>query len=146
MPYDPHEHEGRLFHATVEWERQAPRPLFILNGGAALAALTFVGNSRCPVAEAVTDAMLAWLLGLLLAAIVVGAGYRSQSAFLSAHRRQHRAETQTPRARSAKGWGRIGVASRIVGYVCWCLSLGSFGWGAWDAINALGEVTLACRP
>jgi hypothetical protein len=145
MPeYDPHEHEERLFEATVEWERQTPRPLFILNGGAAITALTYIGNAQCPPGMDLRIAMLSWIVGLIFAAVVVALGYRSQSAFLSAHRRQHRPETATPGARTAEQWGMRGDVARALGYTSWIASLAAFAWGAWIATGALMAASTAC--
>lgn len=144
-PFDYDEHEERLFEATVEWERQAPRLLFILNGGAAITALTYIGNAECPPGSGATVAMGAWIAGLVLAAIVVGLGYRSQSAFLWAHRRKHRPDARSAPERTAEQWGKLGDYSRRLAYAFWIASLAAFGIGAWIAVEALIVASAACQ-
>ena len=80
------EHELALNDATAEFERAALQPLLLLNGGAAVAFVALLGaiwektNSRISLPLAIA-AVGVWVVGLLLAAFAMIAGYLRQREF-----------------------------------------------------------------
>lgn len=80
-------HELELNKATAAFEHALVSPLFLLNGGGAVAFLTLLGaasandsNLRINYATG-TAAVGFWALGLVIAAIGVRKGYRSQQQY-----------------------------------------------------------------
>ncbi|KZE94845.1 hypothetical protein AVP42_00772 [Agromyces sp. NDB4Y10] len=90
-------HELELNKATAAFEHAVSSPLFLLNGGAAVAFLTLLGAVSAPDStlalrvEFVAPAVFAWVLGLTAGAACVGFGYRAQREFTKAvsFRRRH---------------------------------------------------------
>ena len=87
-----------IFRATVAFEHAALKPPLLLNGGALVGVLTFLGNAWTPLSQAGTVefavikwlmlvAMVLWANGLFFAAWATVSGYKSQSAFLEEFRR-----------------------------------------------------------
>ena len=84
-------HVSDLFRATSAFEHIALRPLILLNGGALVVLLAFLGtiwDANAGVkgldAALVWWAAGVWALGLFLAASAAAAGYFSQFAFYKA--------------------------------------------------------------
>ncbi len=80
-------HERQLNTATAAFEHAVIAPLFLLNGGAAVAFLTLVGSLSDPdsrldiVREEVVGAVLSWGVGLGLAAAASWFGLRAQQGY-----------------------------------------------------------------
>jgi hypothetical protein len=74
------EHGRLLTQATIAFEHAAIRPLYLLNGGAVIAALTYAGNigklggSRLDFGFLI-GALMAWSAGLVAAFAVTAFGY-----------------------------------------------------------------------
>ena len=77
-----------LTRATTAFEHAAIRPLFLLNGGALIVVMAFLGaiwdDAKQPDLIMLYWSLGFWFVGLVLAAVVTIFGYRSQFAFLKA--------------------------------------------------------------
>ena len=82
------ESRRQLRQATINFEHAALRVLFLLNGGALIAFLAFLGTDTAKelTSKGTTDfALAAWLAGLILGGFAALFGYRSQFQFYKAH-------------------------------------------------------------
>ena len=70
-----------LFRAESAYEHAALKPLFLLNGGAVVAVMTFAGHNLQVQKFDFALPVLAWSLGLVCAAVIAGLGYYSQHCF-----------------------------------------------------------------
>jgi hypothetical protein len=83
-------HELELNRATATFEHAVISPVLLLNGGATVAFLTLLGATsaeKSSLTLSVTWATLAvgiWAIGLVVGAIAVRSGYRSQQRFTQA--------------------------------------------------------------
>ncbi|MGC5173273.1 hypothetical protein ACLQ2Q_21745 [Microbacterium sp. DT81.1] len=83
-------HEVELNRATAAFEHAMVSPLFLLNGGAAVAFLTLLGAASAEDSnlnirvELAVLAVVAWTGGLILGAVAVRAGYLAQQKLTEA--------------------------------------------------------------
>jgi hypothetical protein len=101
-------HELELTRLTAQFEHAAMRPLYLLNGGALIATLTYLGHALSddkpqPTPWAILTAMALWLLGLFFAGLTAQFGYNSQLNFLKAYRRKLDQEDEAQRTFASKG-------------------------------------------
>ena len=97
-----------LFRAVVAHEHAALRPLFLLNGGAAVAALAFIGQVWPSDVSGLIVAMVIWSVGLFAAGLAAGLAYVSQNAFYreSGHRQSaKKAAEDNDMAKESDEWG-----------------------------------------
>lgn len=146
----------RLFDATAAFEHAMLKPLFLLNGGAAVVFLAFIGqvwpqlvstDQLDPnVLSGLTTPLAIWSAGLAFGAIAVFAGYYSQQSFseqFGGERREEKFRREgndtlaSTHAKTAKFWGTIGTWTRRVGYLFILASLAAFVVGAREAIEAI---------
>jgi len=120
-----------LMQATIKWEHAAIRALFVLNGGALLAVLTFAGNAP-ELSAAMVLPVRIWVVGLASAAVTTIAAYFSQLAF---HKRQGRLLDN--KQQEAQTWGKRGIDIRKIAYLFGAVSLLCFISGAWTASSGL---------
>ena len=88
-------HTSDLHKATAAFENAALKPLFLLNGGALVVMVAFLGteaSDRLNVQLAISG-IASWAIGLSFAAAAAALGYFSQLAFYKAHG-QHLKATQ----------------------------------------------------
>lgn len=132
-----------LFDATIKWEHAAIRALYLLNGGALVAVLTFAGNvfggEGTKLASAMVLPIRVWVVGLALAAIASMAAFFSQQAF---YKREGRRWAR--RIPEAEQLGEQGVLIRRVAYFCAAASLISFIIGGWLA-SAAFEIDVSVK-
>lgn len=111
------------FKATIESGREALNALLLINGGAVVALLGFVGSmasktNGMAVASSMRAPLLRFGTGVLLGALAFGARYVAQAFYASARNR----------------WGHafnfLSIALCIIGYAM-------FGWGMWEASEAI---------
>ena len=87
-----HSHELELNRATATFEHAVLSPLYLLNGGAAVAFLTLLGAASGEGARLKISivwaavAAFAWTVGLLLATFATYSGYKGQRGFSRALR------------------------------------------------------------
>ncbi len=81
-------HELELMRATIQFEHAAMRPAYLLNGGALIASLTYLGHRHDLTMWAIIVAVALWLFGLLSAGLATQFGYKSQWSFLKAYRQK----------------------------------------------------------
>lgn len=81
-----------LMKATIAFEHAVLRPAFLLNGGASVAALTFLGNVKAAPDWPILCAVGSWALGVTLASFSAAAGYQAQHRYLKRFRRLSEAE------------------------------------------------------
>jgi hypothetical protein len=145
--------ELELLRATNTFEHAAIRPLVLLNGGAIVAVLTFVGHImgeetayRYLDRQAIKFAFILWALGLVAAYAATTLGYFSQHGFLNeaqATRRSIEAdlrddtETRDKASSSAGQFGKDGDRYRNYAYTAGILSVLSFLCGVAFAARAL---------
>src|SRR5512143_171398 len=101
-------HELELTRATAQFEHAAMRPLYLLNGGALIATLTYLGHALGsdkpePTRWAILTALALWLSGLLFAGLTAQFGYNSQWNFLKAYRRKLDQKDEAQREFASKG-------------------------------------------
>lgn len=126
-----------MFKATVAFEHAAIRPLFLLNGGAALATLTFLGSIWQPggteaVIQRAGTPLGGFSAGLILAALTAFLGYLSQQRFYQSGGVPERMEGTTP-AKLVQSGHRY----RLLAYLCAGLSLACFVAGLWGGLYIL---------
>ena len=83
-------HHVELIRATAAFEHAVLRVAFLLNGGALIATMTFLGNvwpKEHFARGSIVTALLIWILGLVMAGFATHYGYLSQHNFLKAFRR-----------------------------------------------------------
>ena len=118
-----HEHNLEMLRATIATGQSALKSALLVNGGAAVALLAFIGGawSSNKIAGALPDisaALLLYVFGVIAAAVAAGVTYLSQA-----------------------GYGNeFGKASRCVGYIGHVLAVVGvlasyilFGWASWLA-------------
>ena len=106
------------FEATIRFADIAIRSLLILNGGAALALLTFAGNAASRGQQISFEwSLLAFGIGAAFSVATAGFSYLSQSLYTEG-------EAGTP-------YARLGLSMRLVafaiGFVAWLLFLVGIG-------------------
>lgn len=122
-----------LFEATVRFEHAAIKPLYLLNGGAIVAAIAFLGNAP-EYATGVVSPLKLWIAGLVLATATTGAGYFSQFYFFKSDGQDAKGNTKL-----AGRWGKAGVVIRRFAYLFGAASIACFAFGAWRAVDALAS-------
>jgi hypothetical protein len=122
---------GELFDATNRWEHSSLRVLYFLNGGACVAALAFVSHQPS-MAIGLILPMYWWVGGLVAAALTTVCGYTSQFAFYLTHTHQWGKRTDRSEVTAA-----VATWVRRFGYGLFFVSLASFVWGSYLAVNAI---------
>ena len=111
------------FEATIRFADMTLRSLLILNGGAALAVLTFAANrikERAPIADGVLgDLVLTFGAGALLSVFSAGLSYLAQTFFTLTVE-----ETKT---------SRLGRFFQVLAITCVIASFGAFAFGVYQA-------------
>ncbi|MDE1967506.1 MAG: hypothetical protein KGI92_01250 [Alphaproteobacteria bacterium] len=123
------------FRAVIDFANSAIKLLVLVNGGAVIAILTFLGNlvakqdSDTAVVGASGFAITYFVVGLAAAVTAAAAAYLSQVCF-----------TELSTEKRKKGWGNlfraIGLATALVSLIC-------FSVGAWVASDALTHLSAA---
>jgi hypothetical protein len=113
------------FKATIQYGLNASRGVFLINGGAVLALLTFVGNAHVVTFNMpwMLAALGTFILGLILALACTGAAYWSQGKF----------SRQTEDA-DARWWQKISVAFGILSALAFLAGAGLAGFSVWYAM------------
>ena len=141
-----------LFRAVVAHEHAALRPLFLLNGGAAVAALAFIGQVWPADVSGVIVAMVIWCVGLFAAGLAAGLAYFSQNAFYkeSGHRQSAKeAEEDGDTAKKRDEWekhdtqAKRGQNCRLFAQLLGAISLTCFIGGAIWSVTNLPEPIVA---
>lgn len=133
---EPSDAERDLFEATVKFEHASLRPLYLLNGGAAVAVLAFSGGAPQFAAIMVTPIKF-WVIGLVFAAFATFAGYFSQLKFYKRLGRR-----RVGKEDEAIQFGKDGANIRRFAYFFGIVSLLLFCIGAWTAANSLMDVKI----
>ncbi|MFM9850603.1 MAG: hypothetical protein ACKVP3_26175 [Hyphomicrobiaceae bacterium] len=128
LRYEPtrlqYEAESRLsvvsYEAVMKFSDITIRSLLILNGGAALAVLTFASNTaKTGSNTALAAAVFYFGIGAALSVATSALSYLGQSCF-------------------TQNWNRSGYAFQIAAILFGATSLGLFAWGMLDASHRLG--------
>jgi len=146
--------ELELLRATAAFEHVALKALYLLNGGGLVVFLALYGAITTSARDEVTmahdlafSAMVAWVVGLVIAAIATGLSYGSQYGFLKSRRRRLDAdkaeedgESQAAgeKAVEAKCWDQKAKRLRCCATVLWMVSIIAFLLGvalAWFSIE-----------
>ena len=137
-----------MFRAVAAFEHAALRPLLLLNGGAAVALLAFIGQVWPEVISGTLIAMAIWSVGLALATIATSLGYFSQNTFYKASGHQFEAEDANrvkdieveSEAKAAQDkLEKKGHRYRNYAHLCGILSVICFVAGAWWALYAFTQ-------
>lgn len=147
-----HERVIALINATTNFEREAIRPPFYLNGGALVVYIALYGATSAAEHAAKLDRTLAlvaiglWVVGILAASLAAGFGFFSQWAFRR-HRgdevdaeeaREHgEMETAGANAERVRIEGRRGSRHRTCAVWAGAISLLTFAGGAVAAMASL---------
>lgn len=111
-----------MMRAVISFGQGAIRSLILINGGAAVAVMTFVGNLKSRHengAETLAQSLLLFALGVVAAAIVAGFAYVTQYLYDS----------------SAGRLPKLGIAFHIIAIVSAAVSLGLFVCGLLKAYH-----------
>ncbi|WP_029031020.1 hypothetical protein [Salinarimonas rosea] len=125
--------------ATAESGVQAVRAAFLLNGGACIALLTFLGrNAGTETAGDLFWAAVLFSLGAALAAFAAGATYLTNHLYVSAKAEMTRDLThpfvhETKASKRLVGWGDF---FKVVAIICVLASYAGFMAGVWAAYAA----------
>ena len=123
-----HEHNLEILRATITTGQSALKSALLINGGAAVALLAFLGsawssNKTVEAPSEITLALLLYVFGVLSAAVAAGATYLSQAGYGNEFRK------------ASKCVGYIGHVLAVLGV------LGSyilFGRASWLAFLGMG--------
>lgn len=123
-----HEADLEMLRAVITAGQSALKGALIINGGAAVALLAFIGkiwgnSDTQPTLAALSFALLSYVFGVLSAAMAAGATYFSQAGYASGF------------GRFSDRIGRIGHIAAI-GFVFGAYYL--FAQGSWKAFAAIG--------
>ena len=123
------DHRTETYKSMIAISLEAIKYCALANGGAAVALLAFIGNvsakASSPNSPDLSGAMGWFLLGLLFTGMLIGASYLTQLTLYNESFRD-----PVPRT-SAKHKYFLWA-----GFILFALSLGSFGAGAFSAVNA----------
>lgn len=138
---------------VATFAQSAVRLLFLINGGAVIALLTFLGalygkeGRGLEVAQALSkslpDAIALYLLGLVLAVATAGWSYLNFSIMESTTRAPEELlgwSRREPMQKVAKLSLRALIGSAWIAFGFGVVSLGCFGWGAWLTLSAFKAV------
>lgn len=127
------ENERAMQRAAVDFALLTLRTLILLNGGAAIGSMTYLGNiwaKAAPQAAAgaalAAPGMFAFIGGLVAGALAAGAAYIAQILFVEM-------DHSTGRGSPASTWGGL---TRWGAVVLAALSVGAFCYGAWIMVGA----------
>lgn len=123
------------FKSVITIGANACRAFMIMNGGAAIALLAFLGNiwnkSSTPNAsKAIAISLAIFCAGVLASGLCAGLTYFSQSAYGNSQLTEH------------KKWFRTGQVFNILACVAGLLSLAAFGYGSFSAFEAMNAQLL----
>lgn len=114
-----HEGQMEMFRSVITAGQSAIKSSFLLNGGAAIALLAFIGNltqHRPDKVAAFASCLVPFALGVLAIAVTSGVTYLSQWLY-------HRSSPM-PR--------KVGLGLNILAMVLGFASYGLFSWGLYD--------------
>lgn len=125
-----HEHNLEMLRATITTGQSALKSALLINGGAAVALLAFIGNvwssaNTSRVLPEISTALLLYVFGVLAAAIAAGATYFSQAGYGEEF------------GKASIYVGRIGHVLAVLGVLT---SYALFGWASWLAFVGVGGV------
>lgn len=115
-------------HHAIEFGRECVRSGILINGGAAVALIGFLGGKGITSPDAIKQSLLAFSAGVVLAFLAGIAGYFAQTAF---------AEHNLRRAEGKDSSDRKAVVISIVGVALVTFSIISFCYGVYGAGKAL---------
>ena len=123
-----HEHNLEMLRATITTGQSALKSALLINGGAAVALLAFIGsvwssNKTVEALPEITSALLLYVFGVLAAAVAAGATYFSQAGYGNEF------------GKASKYVGRIGHVLAVLGVLA---SYVLFGRASWLAFVGLG--------
>lgn len=123
-----HEKSLEILRAGVTAGQSALKSALLINGGAAVALLAFIGKiwgdvDTQPVLDALATALIFYVSGVLSAAMASGATYFSQAGF---------ADEFGPLSQRVGGVGRVAAVGFVFGGYAF------FGTGSWIAFKAMG--------
>lgn len=111
------------------------KTLILLNGGAIISLLTYLGHSTVRHVDQLSTALAFYVVGLVTVVLAYLAAYASQGAFLNAS--LHEAYTRLNLGGLPGNHFRKGMLAIIFGVGLTLLSLSSFAAGSWLAMKAL---------
>ncbi len=114
------------FKAVINIGSNACKTFLIMNGGAAIALLAFLGNiwnksSTSEAASSVAGALFLFCIGVVLSGVCAGLSYLSQSLFVSSELGKHKFRL------------RCGQTMNALACICGAGSIIVFGYGAYTA-------------
>ncbi|HGL5978090.1 TPA: hypothetical protein ACKFKV_003869 [Klebsiella oxytoca] len=118
------------FKAAISIGANACRTFLIMNGGAAIALLAFLGNiwnksSSTEAASAIATALVLFCMGVVLAGVCAGFSYISQSLFVS---------SELGNKKSQLYWGR---AINLMACISGAGSIFIFAYGSFSAYQSM---------
>jgi len=123
-----HENSLEMLRSTITVGQSALKSALLINGGASVALLAFIGtvwssNGAEPVVGCLAEAMLHYVAGVLSAAVAAGATYFSQAGYAGGF------------GAASKATGRVGHVLAILGVLAAYIL---FGRGSWLSFLSLG--------
>lgn len=127
-----HAAELEAFRSVITVGANASRAFMVINGGAAIALLAFLGNiwnkSSTPEAtSAIACSLLIFCLGVLASGVCSGFTYLAQFS------------TASSGLNSKKGWFYSAVCFNVIAVIAGATSLGLFGYGAYATYTSMGS-------
>jgi len=125
-----HEFNLEMLRATITTGQTALKSSLLINGGAAVAMLAFVGNligrkeSHQGLLNFIPESLVCFVFGVLSAAIAAGCSYFSQAGY---------------GGEFGKASRKIGVIGHLVAVIAVVASYVLFGRGAWLAYISIGN-------
>lgn len=121
-----------VFRSVITVGANAAKAFMIINGGAAIALLAFLGNiwnkeSTPTAAASISDSLLLFCVGVLCSGICSGFTYLAQFCYASSDLKTH------------SGWDKAGLFSNVIAVLSGVASLTLFAIGAYVTYVSMGN-------
>jgi hypothetical protein len=122
-----HAHSVEMFRSVIAAGQNALRTSFLMNGGASVAILAFIGHLAATSSDNITlfsSVLSIFVIGVLVSAVASGTTYLSQWFYASGDK-----------------YHKTGFGLNIVAIILGLGSYGVFAWGIYEAQNAFTNFT-----
>ena len=132
----------RANEATVQSGQLAARTIILINGGAVVAMLAFVGNFASRAQSSLTsvaDSLVYFAIGVAFGAVTLGAAYFANFAGTSALYATDliRDHPYFQENAGSRRWRVASVVFQVISIVAGIMGLLLFAWGTWEIRNTI---------